>query len=55
MCTQYIYVYIMYMYLVCCCRYFFPHTVLSHMEGEEGENVLDHSDEFFSIMEVSST
>lgn len=37
-----------------CYRYFFPHTVLSHMEGDEAEDVLEHREEFFTIMEVWS-
>ena len=33
-------------------RYFFPHTVLSHMEGEGVGGVMDHREDFFTIMQV---
>ena len=36
-----------------CFRYFFPHTVLSHMEeGDTVDDILEHREEFFIIMEV---
>jgi hypothetical protein len=33
-------------------RYFFPHTVLSHMEGEAVDVSLGHREDFFAIMEA---
>jgi adenylate kinase family enzyme len=33
-------------------RYFFPHNVLSHMEGDTVDDVLEHREEFFAIMEA---
>lgn len=39
----------------CTCRYFFPGSVLLHMDSDETAEPIEHEVEFFNIMEVGKT